>query len=80
MEKKYLQEDKALAVVCGRSGHFYVYICEAHLNVVIDHKALILLFRSPKIKYPGWRDRSADCKPSKDSIFVCNLSRCLDDC
>lgn len=39
MEQKYLQADKALAVVCGCSSHFHVSIYEAHLHVVIDHKA-----------------------------------------
>lgn len=77
MEKNYLQADKALAVVSECSSHFYVYIYEAHIHVVIDHKALILLFGNPKIKYQRWRDRAGVVSlPKTVSLYVI----CLDDC
>lgn len=77
MEHKYLQEDKVLSVVCGCNSHFYVYIYEVHLHVVIDHRALVLLFGNPKIKYPVWRDRAEIMSLLKT---VSLYAICLYDC
>lgn len=77
MEHKYLQADKVPSVVCECSSHFYVYIYEAHLHVVIDHRALVLLFGNPKIKYLAWRDRAEIMSLLKTvSLYVI----CLYDC